>query len=98
KHYPVAPNGSVGAGEILLDGIAVPDGMAVDCAGNIYVTEHTAQRIRVISPEGRELGRIAGMDKNVTNAAFGGDDRKTLFITGTGRLFKIELPVPGLPY
>src|SRR5690606_33713292 len=68
KRYPVAADGSVGEGEVLLDGIVVPDGLAIDCAGNIYVTEHTEQRIRVVSPEGRELGRIVGMDKNVTNA------------------------------
>jgi len=98
KRYPVAPDGTVGPGEILVSGITVPDGMAIDCAGNVYVTEHTERRIRVLAPDGRELGRIVGMDKNVTNAAFGGDERKTLFITGTGRLFAIELGVPGYPY
>lgn len=98
KAYPVAPDGAVGTPRVLRDGLTVPDGMAIDCAGNIYVTEHSARRILVLAPDGEELGRIVGMDKNVTNAAFGGPDRKTLFITGTGGLFRIDVPVPGLPY
>lgn len=97
KRYPVAPDGSVGSGDILLEGLNVPDGLAVDCAGNIYVTEHTEQRIRVITRDGAELGRIM-LDANVTNAAFGGESRRTLFITSAKGLFSIELSVPGYPY
>lgn len=98
KRYPVSSDGSVGAGEILVQPVEVPDGMAVDCSGNLYLTEHTLRRIRVVTPEGKELGRITGMDANVTNVAFGGPQHKTLFITGTGKLFQVELPVPGMPY
>jgi len=98
RSYPVAADGSVGPGTTFLPGVTVPDGMAVDCAGNVYVTEHTNRRIRVVSPEGREIGQIVGMDANVTNAAFGGPERRTLFITGTGRLWALNLPVPGFPY
>lgn len=98
KRYPIADDGSVGTGTVLLPDVNVPDGMGVDCAGNLYVTEHTNRRVRVITPEGREIGQITGMDVNVTNVAFGGSGHKTLFITGTGRLFQVELPVPGMPY
>jgi gluconolactonase len=98
KSYPVDEDGSVGEGKVFLAKVAVPDGMVVDCAGNLYVTEHTKKRVRVVSPEGKELGQITGMDRNVTNVAFGGADRKTLFITGAGRLFQIGMPVPGMPY
>lgn len=98
KSYPVLGDGSVGPGQILLPDVTVPDGMVVDCAGNVYVTEHTNRRVRVITHEGQEIGQITGMDVNVTNVAFGGPARKTLFITGTGRLFQVELPIPGMPY
>lgn len=98
KSYPVADDGSVGEGQVFLPNVTVPDGMAIDCAGNVYVTEHTKKRIRVVSPEGKELGQITGLDRNVTNAAFGGPKHQTLFITTTGRLFQIELPLPGMPY
>lgn len=75
----------------------VPDGLAVDCLGNIYLTEHTRRRVRVISPQGQELATIA-VDANLTNAAFGGPDRRTLYLTGAGSLWSLELDVAGLPY
>jgi len=58
----------------------------------------------VLSAQGMEVGAIA-MDQaeSVTNVAFGGPERKTLFITsmGTGDkrgVFRVELNVPGFPY
>jgi gluconolactonase len=98
KRYPVAADGSVGEGDIFFQPVTVPDGMVVDCAGNLYVTEHTSRRIRVVAADGAELGRITGFEKNVTNVAFGGTERRTLYITTTGGLYQLELPVPGLPY
>jgi gluconolactonase len=98
KRYPIAADGSVGAGEIFVAPVGVPDGMAFDCLGNLYVTEHLGRRVRVVAPDGKQIAQITGMDKNVTNVAFGGPQGKTLFITGTGGLFAIELPVAGLPY
>jgi gluconolactonase len=73
------------------------DGLAVDCLGNVYVTEHGEQRVRVFSPNGDVLATIR-VDANITNAAFGGKDRRTLFLTGAASLWSIELPVAGLPY
>lgn len=98
KKYPITGGGSVGVGEIVLSPVSVPDGMVFDCAGNLYVTEHTNRRIRVLGADGKELGQITGLPKNVTNVAFGGPQHKTLYITLTGALAKIDLPVPGLPY
>lgn len=98
KRYPISTDGSVGEGEIVLSPVAVPDGMVFDCAGNLYVTEHTGRRVRVLGRDGNELGEISDLPKNVTNVAFGGPERKTLYITLTGALAKVELPVPGLPY
>jgi gluconolactonase len=70
------------------------DGMTVDCAGNVYVTSGD---VVVFDPSGTELGRIT-LDRSPSNVAFGGDDARTLFITGGNTLFRIRLDVPGTPY
>lgn len=77
--------------------VAVPDGIAVDCLGNVYVTEHALRKVQVFSPQGEELASI-GVDANITNAAFGGEDGRTLYLTGAGRLWSLSVPVAGLPY
>lgn len=96
RAYPIV-GGKPGKGRDLVSGLGIPDGMAVDCHGNVYVTEHTDKRIRVFTPQGKHIATIK-VDANVTNAAFGGADGKTLFITGAGSVWKIALNVSGLPY
>jgi len=95
RAYPIEGN-SVGSG-INLASVTSPDGMAIDCLGNIYVAEHDQKRLRVISPAGTDIATIK-VDANVTNAAFGGANGKTLYITGAGILWKIDLNVVGKPY
>lgn len=100
--YPVMADGSVGAGK-LLNGALGGDGMVMDCAGDLYVTG--TQNVVVLNPAGTDIGHIAvggvnGVDAT-TNVAFGGPDRKTLFITTRGStpaLFSVDLGVPGMPY
>ena len=96
KAYPLV-HGVPGQGRDLVKGLDGPDGMTVDCHGNLYATEHAAKRVRVFSPQGRELATIR-VDANVTNAAFGGADGKTLYITGAGALWQLRLDVSGAPY
>jgi gluconolactonase len=101
--YPVQMDGSVGSGT-RMNGFTGggSDGMAMDCAGNLYAT--SGKRIVVLSPAGMEIGSVAVNDaESVTNVAFGGADHKTLFITsmGTGNqrgIFRTNLDVPGFPY
>jgi gluconolactonase len=86
--------------------LQAPDGMAMDCAGNVYAVENSARRVRVFSAAGDLLGTIGpqGFDnQGLTNVAFGGPNRTTLFISGftqgdQGGLYSVELQVPGLPY
>lgn len=96
RAYPIV-KGVPQTGHDLVKGVNVPDGMAVDCHGNIYVTEHLRRRLRVFSPAGAELATIK-VDANVTNAAFGGADGKTLYITGAGAIWQLRLDVTGSPY
>jgi gluconolactonase len=96
RAYPIR-NGVPQAGRDLIKGIENGDGMTLDCHGNLYVTEHAPKRVRVFSPQGRELATIR-VDANVTNVAFGGADNKTLYITGAGAVWQLPLDVTGLPY
>jgi len=96
RAYPIV-DGVPQAGKDLITDLVVPDGMALDCHGNIYVTEHLAHHVRVVTPEGKQIATI-GVDANLTNAAFGGEDGKTLFLTGAGAVWKLKLDVTGTPY
>ena len=72
------------------------DGMTVDCAGNVYLSNNGS--IKVLAPDGKMLGTITGVGgATVSNAAFGGPDYKTLFITTAAALYQIKLNVPGFP-
>jgi len=99
--FPVMADGSTGARAPFGNGTAYTgsDGMAIDCAGDLYVALNAA--VVVLSPAGTELGRINVTGaQGVTNTAFGGADRKTLFITTLDSkpgIFKVDLGVPGLP-
>lgn len=75
---------------------AVPgaDGMAVDAVGNLFVTTSTG--IRVFAPDGTMWGEI-DVPEQPANCAFGGADRRTLYITARTSLYRVELAAPGLP-
>jgi gluconolactonase len=69
------------------------DGMAVDCAGNLYVGTRTG--VEVYAPDGSPLGTVPTGESS--NATFGGPDRRTLFVTSRSVLKFVTLGVPGLP-
>ena len=89
--FDVADDGSVGEPQPLI--ASGSDGMAVDCAGNLYLTSNGVQ---IFSPDGEQIGSIAA--PGAANIAFGGADQRTLFITATNSLRSVELAIPGLPY
>jgi gluconolactonase len=96
RAYPIV-NGVPQAGKDLLTGISIPDGMAIDCQGNIYLTEHVKRKLTVYTPDGQPIAQ-ASTDANLTNVAFGGADNKTLFMTGAGAVWKIDLNISGSAY
>ena len=97
RAYPLVDGKPAGGHHDLVTDTTIPDGLAVDCLGNIYLTEHTRRQVRVVSPQGQPLATIA-VDANLTNAAFGGPQRRTLYLTGAGSIWSIDLDVAGLPY
>ena len=92
--YPVHHDGSVGERKTFVT-IKSPDGMAVDCAGNLYATSHSEGNIYVYSPQGKQLDKIK-VGPSLTNLAFGGADMKTLLITTGKGLFSLKVAIPGV--
>ena len=64
-----------------LEGGGNGDGSTIDSAGRIYVT--TNPGVQVLSPDGKYLG-IVPTPRPVISAAFGGRDKKTLFVLARG--------------
>jgi gluconolactonase len=85
-----------------------PDGVKQDRKGRLYVAaglsrpnppfEPARDRkggIYVLSPEGKLLTFLPVQRDEVTNCAFGGDDLRTLYVTGGGTLYSIRTTTPG---
>ena len=65
------------------------DGIAVDCAGNLYMSGGAIE-----DSTGKQIGTFPGG----TNLSFGGPDGKTLFVVGGGTsVHSVQMNVPGLP-
>ncbi|WP_461120425.1 SMP-30/gluconolactonase/LRE family protein [Saccharothrix stipae] len=99
--YTVFPDGTTG-NRTTFASMRTPDGATVDCAGNLYWASYDEGLVHVFSPTGARLGTISA-GRNTTNAAFGGPDGRTLFITsgtpgGGFGLYQTRLNVPGNHY
>ncbi len=98
---PLLPSGGVtkvGVFVQLSGGVGGPDGLALDEQGNLAIAHIGLGTVWLVSPLGEPLYRIrscAGL--LTTNLAYGGPDRKTLFITEseTGSILAARLDVPG---
>ncbi|MBX6312339.1 MAG: SMP-30/gluconolactonase/LRE family protein [Isosphaeraceae bacterium] len=83
------------------------DGMRLDEHGNLWVaagimlprnageTADVPPGIYVVSPQGKLLGRIPIPEDVITNLAFGGPQRKTLYVTAGKAIFRVPLAVSG---
>ena len=68
------------------------DGMTIDRVGNVYCAGPTD--IWIWSPSGKLLDKIACPQKPI-NCTFGGQDMRTLFITGMGGLHSQQMQICG---
>jgi len=95
SRYTLNKKGNIAGKKQHFASLPSPDGMAVDCRGNLYVASHTAGKIVVYSPEGQTLTAL-DLGVKTTNVAFGGTDMKTLLITTANGLFVTRSTLPGL--
>jgi gluconolactonase len=70
----------------------VPDGMRIDKSGNIFVTGPLG--IWIWSPAGKHLGTII-VPEQPANLAWGDADEKSLYITATTSVYKLQTRVHG---
>jgi gluconolactonase len=106
---PLQTLGGLGVGRLGLGRVGVwlqlsggmgPDGMAMDVEGRIAVAHPGMGSVWVFNRIGEPVRRIRCSEGiRPTNVAFGGPDRKTIFITEaeSGTVQTAELDVPGCP-
>lgn len=92
--YDLNEDGSTSEGVLLTETEAGPDGMAVDDAGNLYVT--TSEGIDIRRADGTPWGVIP-VPETPANCTFGGPDRDVLWITARTGLYRVQMVIPGLP-
>jgi gluconolactonase len=99
--YDVGQDGTLSKGRIFgeepgakHDG--VPDGIKVDKSGNLFITG--PRGIWVWDAQGNHLGTIA-MPEQPANLTWGDKDYRTLYITATTSVYRLELTTQGfVPY
>ncbi len=99
--YDITPDGSLRNGRIFGEepggkGDGVPDGIKVDRNGDLFVTG--PKGIWVWDAKGNHLGTIV-MPEQPANLTWGGKDYRTLFITATTSVYRLEMKTQGfVPY
>jgi gluconolactonase len=74
--------------------VSSPDGLAMDCLGNLYVASGSPGVIQVYAPSGSKLGSVT-VAPSLSNMAFGGTEGKTLYITAGRALYSLDMNLPG---
>ncbi|KAI1473869.1 hypothetical protein F4774DRAFT_362159 [Daldinia eschscholtzii] len=89
-----------------LDGGGMPDGLAVDVEGHVWVAANSQGKTVRLSPEGKVTATcVVPGAKMCSCPAFGGKDMKTMFITSirddddegsTGNVYRVKVDVAGI--
>ncbi|WP_279482491.1 SMP-30/gluconolactonase/LRE family protein [Aureimonas sp. SK2] len=92
--FPIQADGRPGEGRTFAAmESGVPDGLCVDSTGRLYAA--CEDGVRVYDPDGTLIGRIATPGP-AANVAFGGPDRRRLFVASGTSIHAIELKAEGL--
>ncbi len=98
--FPITAPGELGAPRLFgqLPQGYYPDGFCLDEEGYVLVAGPIGGGIVVFDSNGKLVETIQCADKMVTNCAFGGPNRSTLYVTesGLGQVVTFEWPRPGL--
>ncbi|MEO7176411.1 MAG: SMP-30/gluconolactonase/LRE family protein [Saprospiraceae bacterium] len=104
ERIKIEADGSAGERELfcMMDE-KVPDGIAFDTMGNLYIACYAPNAIYVVSPE-RKMSTLindweAHTVSNPTNIAFGGESMQDLYCTNLGRWHITKMPsnIAGFP-
>lgn len=86
-----------------LEGGGMPDGMAVDAEGHVWVAANSQGKLVRLSPAGDTVAVCTVPAAKMTSCpAFGGRDMKTLFITSiaadgsSGHVYRVDVDVAGV--
>lgn len=92
--FDVAADGGISNGRVFCDiDKGAPDGIRCDADGRVWSS--AGDGVRIYDDSGKLLGTIA-VPEVPANLCFGGEDRKTLFITARTSLYAIEVRAKGL--
>ncbi len=104
ERLAILPGGSAGERSLVCTlPETVPDGLAFDAAGNLYVSCYSPNKIFKVTPRHEVSLLIDDWDahtlSNPTNIAFGGPELSQLFAANLGRwhITRISLDIKGLP-
>ncbi len=93
RRFDVASDGSLSGEDMFATGTPGADGMAMDTAGNLYVT--TSSGVMVFAPDGVRWGTI-NVPMQPANCGFGDADHRTLYITARSSLYRVRMMIPGV--
>jgi len=101
---PILSNGKAGSPSVFVEGVAhVPDGLAFDSEGFLYVSCYGDNHIWRVSPKGKKFllanDPTSTVINRATNVAFGGPGCKTLYIANLGgwHISMIRMETGGQP-
>lgn len=104
--FPIRSDGALGAMEVFADLSGdpggIPDGVAFDVAGNLWVAHYSAHSVVRLDSQGR-ISRVVKLPyengNGPTNVEFAGRDLRDLYITdpGSESLYRLSVDIPGLP-
>jgi gluconolactonase len=100
----IRPDGTAGDRVIYAKGVErVPDGLAFDVAGNLYVSCYASDNIYRVSADGNvgllTYDRDGTTIARPTNIAFGGPERDYLYVANLGRwhINRVKIGIAGQP-
>jgi gluconolactonase len=98
---PLSADGDPGPAEVYAEPVGrLPDGLALDEAGNLYVACYASDEIWRIAPSGEKT--LLGWDHHAillgrpTNLAWGGDEFDVLYVANLGRTTITRAQLPGV--
>ena len=96
--YRVKADGTLAEGELFFDATSdarkgSPDGIKVDQAGNLYGAGPGG--VWIFSSGGKHIATIL-MPEVVSNLNWGGSDGKSLYITASSSVYRINLQITGV--